>query len=136
MAASKSASRKSAAKKAAKTEKSRAAAKEASKGGKQPAAGKKATATDKRQVAAKKGAAPTTVYAVVERPNTPETLLAVANLDNEIAIVRRNLRELVTQATSFSGAADDERISQRIDEQEAKLALLRKQRAEIAPDDV
>jgi predicted RNA-binding protein len=62
----------------------------------------------------------------------PPTL---AELDDRIAIVRGNLRDLVEQATSFSGAADEERMSQRISEQEAKLALLRKQRKELYPED-
>jgi hypothetical protein len=49
-------------------------------------------------------------------------------LDDRIAIVRTNLRELVEQATSYSGASDEERMSERIAEQEAKLELLIKQR--------
>jgi predicted RNA-binding protein len=62
----------------------------------------------------------------------PPTL---AELDDRIAIARGNLRDLVEQATSFSGAADEERMSQRIDEQEAKLTLLRKQRKELYPEE-
>ncbi|MBV8186862.1 MAG: hypothetical protein JOY64_34120 [Alphaproteobacteria bacterium] len=57
---------------------------------------------------------------------------AVAEIDNQIAIVRDNLRQLVEQAASSSGAANEELLSQRITEQEAKLALLRKQREEAA----
>jgi hypothetical protein len=136
MAASKSASRKSAATKAAKTRKSRAAAKKAAKTRKRRTAGKKAAATRKRRVAAKKAAAPRKTKAAAdalpERRNPPETPPPVAAIDKEIAILRDNLRELVEQAASFSGAADEERVSQRIAEQEAKLALLRKQRDEIA----
>jgi predicted RNA-binding protein len=63
----------------------------------------------------------------------PPTL---AELDDRIAIARGNLRDLVEQATSFSGAADEERMSQRIDEQEAKLQLLRKQRKELYPEEL
>jgi hypothetical protein len=58
--------------------------------------------------------------------------MSVAELDNRIAIVRNNLRELVEQATSYSGASNEELVSQRIAEQEAKLELLRKQREELA----
>ena len=60
---------------------------------------------------------------------------AVADIDNRIAIVRSNLRELVEQATSYSGASDEERLSQRISEQEAKLEALRKQRRELAGEE-
>ena len=61
--------------------------------------------------------------------------MPVTELDNRIAIVRANLRELVDQAASSAGAANEELLSQRIAEQEAKLASLRKQREELAPDD-
>ena len=135
MAVSKSASRKSAAKKAAKTRKSRAAAKKASKTSKRRAAGKKAAATRKGRVAAKKPAstrkAKASANRIFERRNTSETPPTVAEIDNQIAIVRDNLRQLVEQAASSSGAADEELMSQRIAEQEAQLALLRKQREEV-----
>ena len=133
MAVSKSASRKSAAK-AAKTRRSRAAAKKVSKTRKGRAAGKKAAATPKRRVAAKKAAATpktkATVDTVLEQGHRSETLPTLAEIDNQIAIVRDNLRQLVEQAASSSGAADEELMSQRIAEQEAQLALLRKQREE------
>ena len=57
---------------------------------------------------------------------------AIVDIDNRIAIVRNNLRDLVEQATSYSGAAAEELTSQRIAEQEAKLELLRKQREELS----
>jgi hypothetical protein len=123
MAASKSASRKSAAKKAAKTRKSRKAAKKASKTRKPRAAAKKAAATRKRRVAAKKAPLTRKPKAVVAAVASTTT-----DLDDRIAIVRTNLRELVEQATSYSGASDEERMSERIAEQEAKLELLIKQR--------
>jgi predicted RNA-binding protein len=53
----------------------------------------------------------------------PETL---AELDQRIAIVRGNLRELVEQAAAYSGAADEARTADRIADQEAKLAALLK----------
>jgi hypothetical protein len=104
----KSGSRKSAAnKKATKTRKPRAASKKAAKARKLPAARKKAT----------------TQAAVPP---------AVVEIDNRIAIVRNNLRELVEQASAYSGASNEELVSQRIGEQEAKLQLLIKQREELA----
>jgi uncharacterized small protein (DUF1192 family) len=127
MAKSKSASRKSAAKKAAKTRKSRPVAKKAAKTRKQRTAGKKAAATRKRQVVAKKAVAPRKTKAAV-----PTGVLETTELDNRIAILRDNLRELVEQAASYSGASDEERMSERIAEQEAKLELLMKQREELS----
>ena len=55
-----------------------------------------------------------------------------AEIDERIAIVRENLRELVEQAAVYSGAADEDRTSERIADQEEKLARLTKQRDEIA----
>jgi hypothetical protein len=49
-------------------------------------------------------------------------------IDKRIAVIRDNLRELVEQAAAFSGAADDTLVSDRIAEQEAKLAALLKER--------
>jgi predicted RNA-binding protein len=45
----------------------------------------------------------------------------LADLDNRIAILRDNLRELVEQAAAYSGAADESRNSDRIADQQAKL---------------
>ena len=52
----------------------------------------------------------------------------IKELDAQIAAVRANIRELVDQATGQSGAGDDELSSQRIAEQEALLATLKKRR--------
>ena len=120
MARSKSAAKKSAAKKTAKSWK---AAKKAAKTRKPRAAAKKAAAPRKRRAAAKKALATRKPKAVVAAAATTTT-----ELDERIAIVRTNLRELVEQATSYSGASDEERMSERIAEQEAKLELLIKQR--------
>ena len=59
----------------------------------------------------------------------PETL---AELDQRIAIIRDNLRELVEQAAAYSGAADEARNADRIADQEAKLAALLKEREALA----
>jgi hypothetical protein len=53
---------------------------------------------------------------------------ALAEIDQRIAIVRANLRELIEQAAAYSGAADEARTADRIAAQEAKLAQLLKER--------
>ncbi len=52
----------------------------------------------------------------------------LAELDQQIAVVRANLRELVEQAAAFSGAADEARMADRIANQEARLDALLKER--------
>lgn len=56
---------------------------------------------------------------------------AVADIDTRIAILRNNLRDLTEQATAYSGASTEELMSDRIAEQEAKLAALLKQREQL-----
>jgi hypothetical protein len=58
--------------------------------------------------------------------------LDVAEIEDRIAVVRANLRELVEQAAAYSGAADEDLTSRRIAEHEAELALLIKQRDELS----
>jgi hypothetical protein len=128
MAASKSASRRSAAKKAAKTRKARAAGKKAAATRKKRAAAKKSSATRKTKAAAASQAKLAANTNTPMRPRPSDVSPAVAELDERIAIIRNNLRELVEQAASYSGAANEELISQRISEQETKLEALRKQR--------
>jgi hypothetical protein len=55
----------------------------------------------------------------------------IAEIDAQIADVRENLRELVEQAAAYSGAADDELVSQRIADQEALLERLTEQRDKL-----
>jgi hypothetical protein len=55
----------------------------------------------------------------------------VAELDERIAAVRENLRELVEQAAAYSGASDEDLASRRIAEQEAELELLTRQRDKL-----
>lgn len=57
---------------------------------------------------------------------------ALAEIDQRIAIVRENLRELIEQAAAYSGAADEARNADRIAAQEARLAELLKEREELA----
>jgi hypothetical protein len=56
----------------------------------------------------------------------------LVEIDERIAAIRENLRELVEQAAAFSGAADEDRTSQRIADQQAQLDRLTKEREEIA----
>lgn len=58
---------------------------------------------------------------------------ALEDIDRRIRIVQDNLRELIEQAAAYSGAADEERASQRIADQQAKLdALLKEREALVA----
>jgi hypothetical protein len=50
--------------------------------------------------------------------------LSIAELDDRIAILRDNLRQLVEQAAGSSGAQDEERTSERITQQTAALDKL------------
>ncbi|MGY5775732.1 hypothetical protein [Rhizobium sp. LEGMi135b] len=61
-----------------------------------------------------------------------DVLLTIPEIDRRIAVIRENLRELIEQAAAFSGAADEERTSDRIAEQEEELERLTKQRDELA----
>lgn len=60
-----------------------------------------------------------------------DVLLTIPEIDSRIAVIRENLRELIEQATAFSGAADEERTSDRIAEQEEELERLTKRRDEL-----
>jgi len=53
-------------------------------------------------------------------------------LDNRIAAVRENIRQLIEQAAAYSGAADEARAADRIAAQEAQLEALLKEREEAA----
>lgn len=145
MAASKSASRKSTGK-ARKARKPRAAPKKASKTRKRQAAkkiavvtrkgrtvGKKALVARKTKTAVATGAKTTAnIDTPLQRRRVLPSSQTIAEIDDRIAIARNNLRELVEQAASRSGASDEELMSQRIAEQEAKLELLKKHREELA----
>lgn len=53
---------------------------------------------------------------------------SLAELEERIAIVRENLRQLIEQAAGFSGAEDEERNADRIAQQSEELERLVKQR--------
>jgi hypothetical protein len=48
----------------------------------------------------------------------------ISQLEERIALIRRNIAELVEQAAVYSGAADEARIADRIAQQEEELAKL------------
>ncbi len=57
---------------------------------------------------------------------------ALVELDDRIAIVRDNLRQLTEQAAGFSGAANEDLAAERIADQEAELQRLLAQRDALA----
>jgi hypothetical protein len=57
---------------------------------------------------------------------------SLVELDRRIADIRENIRELIEQAAAYSGAADEELMSQRIANEQAELDRLTKQRDELA----
>jgi uncharacterized small protein (DUF1192 family) len=54
--------------------------------------------------------------------------LSLAELDQRIAIVRDNIRQLIEQAAAVSGAEDESRNADRIAQQSEELDRLTKQR--------
>ena len=58
--------------------------------------------------------------------------LSLEELDQRIAIVRDNLRQLTEQAAAYSGAASEELAADRIAEQEAELQRLQTERDKLA----
>jgi hypothetical protein len=57
--------------------------------------------------------------------------MGLAEVDERLAAVRDNLRDLVEQAAAYSGAAGEDLMSDRIAEQEAQLEALTKRREEL-----
>jgi uncharacterized small protein (DUF1192 family) len=62
---------------------------------------------------------------------TNGSTLSLPEIDDRIAIVRDNIRQLTEQAAGSSGAADEERNADRIAEQQAELERLIQQRDEL-----
>ena len=56
------------------------------------------------------------------------TPLSLPELEQRIAIVRDNIRQLIEQAAAFSGAEDEDRNADRIAQQTDELNSLIKQR--------
>jgi uncharacterized small protein (DUF1192 family) len=75
--------------------------------------------------------------AVVPRPTQSSTkenmmsngsTLSLPEIEDRIAIVRDNIRQLIEQAAAFSGGEDEERNADRIAQQTEELDALVKQR--------
>ena len=54
--------------------------------------------------------------------------LSITELEDRIAILRDNIRQLIEQAAAFSGAKDEDRNADRITQQTEELEKLTKQR--------
>jgi hypothetical protein len=117
----KSASRRSAAKAKGKKAGKRPAPKKKAAARKRPPAPKKAAARRRKSVSAAKVPART-----ARPPKAPSP--ALAEIDQRIALVRNNLRDLTEQAASTSGSASEEALSDRIASQEAELRRLGQER--------
>jgi hypothetical protein len=61
----------------------------------------------------------------------PDITADTADIDDQIAVARENLRELIEQAAAHSVAADDDLVARRIADQEERLELLTKRREEV-----
>jgi uncharacterized small protein (DUF1192 family) len=57
-----------------------------------------------------------------------DSTLSLPELEDRIAIVRDNIRQLTEQAAALSGAGDEARNADRIAEQQAELDRLTEQR--------
>jgi len=62
---------------------------------------------------------------------TNGSTLSLPEIEDRIAILRDNIRQLTEQAAAFSGAADEERAADRIAAQQAELDQLNAQRDEM-----
>ena len=59
---------------------------------------------------------------------TNGSTLSLPELEDRIAIVRDNIRQLIEQAAGYSGAEDEERNADRLAQQNEELETLIKQR--------
>lgn len=56
------------------------------------------------------------------------SILSLPELNDRIAILRDNIRQLTEQATGSSGAFNEERTAERIEQQQTELEALVKER--------
>jgi len=74
------------------------------------------------------------IRATLTYPSTKENMmsngstLSLPEIEDRIAIVRDNIRQLIEQAAAFSGAEDEERNADRLAQQNEELETLEKQR--------
>jgi hypothetical protein len=59
------------------------------------------------------------------------TTSSLSSIDNRIALIRDNIRQLVEQAAAYSGAQDEARTADRIDQQNKDLEDLIKARDQL-----
>jgi hypothetical protein len=59
------------------------------------------------------------------------TTSSLSSIDNRIALIRDNIQQLVEQAAAYSGAQDEARTADRIDQQTKTLEDLIKARDEF-----
>jgi hypothetical protein len=59
------------------------------------------------------------------------TTSSLSSIDNRIAMIRDNIRQLVEQAAAYSGAQDEARTADRIDQQNKELEDLIKARDQL-----
>jgi hypothetical protein len=59
------------------------------------------------------------------------TTSSLSSIDNRIALIRDNIRQLVEQAAAYSGAQDEARTADRIDQQNKELEDLIKARDQL-----
>ena len=59
------------------------------------------------------------------------TTSSLSSIDSRIALIRDNIRQLVEQAAAYSGAQDDARTADRIEQQNKELEDLIKARDEF-----
>jgi hypothetical protein len=65
------------------------------------------------------------------RDETMSNGLSLDQLEDRIAIVRDNIRQLIEQSAADSGAANEARNADRLAQQQAELETLTKQRDEL-----
>jgi uncharacterized small protein (DUF1192 family) len=63
-----------------------------------------------------------------KNPMSNSSSLSLSELEQRIAIVRDNIRQLIEQAAGYSGAEDEDRNADRIAQQTEELERLNKQR--------
>lgn len=61
----------------------------------------------------------------------PDEALSLEELESRIAIARDNIRQITEQAAAQSGAGDEDRNADRLNEQQAELDRLLKLRDEL-----
>jgi uncharacterized small protein (DUF1192 family) len=73
------------------------------------------------------------MHMIGEFAMTDYSALSLAELENRIAITRDNIRQLIEQAAGASGDRNEERIAERLEQQNAELESLEKARDALLP---